>query len=203
MIRGLLRRAGRIAVSWAYPKGRYQPPQLPADWPDAIDGEEAIDHLYTESRKRLTETVAFGEAQESKGFLLLRVGLVLVVAGGILGEFQFSGFPSATSIVSVLSVVVSLFVFLVAFLLIQPRGWETGVNTAELGDWSIYFSSSVSEMKAVTLEILVEGFNKNHQVIESLGWRLRLLTMLVMLQAACVVSIPVVSALAENVTDNC
>lgn len=187
---------------WAYPQGRYRPPDLSADWPDEIQDEDAIDHLYTESRQRLGETIAFGEAQEAKGFVLLRVSLILIVASGILGAFQIDGLQDPTALVSLVAIGISFFVLLVAFFLVGAQSWDTGVNAAELAAWSLS-SPDASAMKAVTLETLVESFNKNYIAIESRGWRLRLLTMLVALQAACVVSIPAVSVLFERTPGNC
>ena len=51
------------------------PRGLPEDWPDAF-GDEERDYLHDESRRRLRETIEFGDQQEAKALVRLQKSLL-------------------------------------------------------------------------------------------------------------------------------
>ena len=177
------------------------PPDLPEDWSYDL-GDDEIAHLYDESAKRLRDSLEMGEQQEAKAFLIARFSLLLLVASGIFGDLQLGSGIGATTIASWSALLLSALVGLITLFLITPKSWQTGINIASLAHWSRH-GEDVTAMKAAALEIAVAGFVTNYNIVKSRGGRLKWLLIIVVLQAVCVVSVQVVSALIDQAPSDC
>lgn len=176
------------------------PTGLPDGWPDAFD-DEARDYLYEEGRQRLAESLEFGNQQEAKALALLRISLIIIAASGIFGDLQVdltSGSPLDWSLItqaSVLAILFSAAVGGLAFWILHPRAWHTGVDMEWLAHWSGARARSLTD---ATLEALLEGFVVNNEVTRKRGERLVWLLWAVAIQTVCVVFVQIAAA-AESV----
>ena len=166
-------------------------PELPEGWPDAFD-EDARDYLYEEASTRLREVVEFGNQQLDKGLALLRLSLLVIAAGGIFGDLHLS--PSLLDVLSATAIASALAVGALGLLLLYPREWETGANVEWLARWQ---GAGARAMKDSVLETTVAGFATNRRITELRGRILVLLVPAVTVQTVLVVSVQVVSALAD------
>ena len=164
-------------------------PALPDAWPDGF-AEDERDYLYVESRRRLLETMEFGNQQEAKALALVRISLLVFAASGIFGDLRVemaSPSPLDWSLItqaSVLAIAASGIVGALAIWLLHPQEWETGINVGWLARWS---GASTREMRDASLEVLVEGFDKNAAITRKRGDRLTWLLWALALQTLCVV----------------
>ena len=169
--------------------------ELPQDWTAAFD-DDARDFLFQESRQRLRETIEFGDQQEAKALALVRISLVIIAASGIFGDLQVQiESPLDWNLItwaSVLAIFFSLAVGGLTFWILHPQSWETGTNVGWLARWS---GANSREMTDAALETLVEGFERNSEIVyqrgERLVWLLRAVTVqtlfIVLVQVAAVV----------------
>ena len=164
-------------------------PELPDAWPDAF-AEDERDFLYEESRRRLLETIEFGNQQEAKALALVRISLLVFAASGIFGDLRLeiaSPSPRDWSLItqaSLLAIGASGIVGALAIWLLHPQEWETGTNVGWLARWS---GASTRELKDASLEVLVEGFDKNAAITKKRGNRLTWLLWALAFQTLCVV----------------
>lgn len=163
------------------------PPELPDDWPEAF-GEEERDYLYEESRRRLIETIEFGDQQEAKALALVRISLILIAASGIFGDLRVDGGWSWLTVASILAIASSVAVGGIAVWLLHPQDWDTGANVGWLARWS---GASKRHLKDESLKGLVEGFGANDEIIAKRGKRLVLLLWAVVFQTLCVVFVQI------------
>ena len=170
------------------------PRGLPEDWPDAF-GDEERDYLHDESRRRLRETIEFGDQQEAKALALVRISLILIAASGIFGDLRVEAAPPAEwdwlTVASLLAILSSVAVGAIAVLLLYPRGWDTGADVEWLAAWS---GARARDLKDEALKGFVAGFVRNSEIARQRGERLVWLLWAVVIQTLCVVLVQVAAA---------
>ena len=171
------------------------PRPLPEDWPDAF-GEEERDYLYEESRRRLRETIEFGDQQEAKALVLVRISMILIAASGIFGDLRLEAAPPTEwdwlTLASLLAVLSSVAVGVIVVWLLHPQGWDTGMDVGWYAQWS---GANTRAMKDEALRGFVEGFARNSRITEERGERLVWLLRAVVVQTLCVVLVQVAAAM--------
>lgn len=171
------------------------PRGLTEDWPDAF-GDEERDYLHDESRRRLRETIEFGDQQEAKALALVRISLILIAASGIFGDLRVEAAPPAEwdwlTVASLLAILSSVAVGAIAVWLLHPRAWDLGSDVRWLAQWS---GASTREMKTEVLRGLVEGFDRNNETVVRRGERLVWMLWAVAIQTLCIVLVQVAAAI--------
>ncbi len=173
------------------------PKELPEGWASALGSEER-DYLYEESRRRLRETIEFGDQQEAKALALVRISLILIVASGIFGDLRVEIAPPTEwgwlGWLSIFALLSSLAVGAIAVWLLHPQSWRTGMDVRWFALWS-WRGASERDMRGVMLQDLVDGFDRNLRITERRGQRLVWLLWSVSLQTLLLVLVQLAAAM--------
>ena len=107
------------------------PHDLPEGWAESLADDE-VGLLYEEARQQLRTTIDFGTVQDAKTYALLGVSLILGGGGSILGALPIERSPAG--VFSVVALLLSLVVLVLAFLQLRVREWDAGADI----EWGLY-----------------------------------------------------------------